>query len=97
MSIEVETVRRLFELSKLSVAEEEIAGFQGDLEAMLDYAKSLEEVDTDGVEPTFFITPQANVFREDVVSPSLPSEKVLQEAPTKIHRYFRLPKVIENI
>jgi aspartyl-tRNA(Asn)/glutamyl-tRNA(Gln) amidotransferase subunit C len=97
MSIEAQTVRRLFELSKLSVQEEEIEGFQKDLAAMLDYAKSLEEIDTDGVEPTFFITPQANVFREDIVHPSQPSEKVLQEAPTKIHRYFRLPKVIENI
>jgi aspartyl-tRNA(Asn)/glutamyl-tRNA(Gln) amidotransferase subunit C len=38
--------------------------------------------------------PLHNVFREDIVEPSLPLEKVLQNAPDSDGPFFKVPKVI---
>jgi aspartyl-tRNA(Asn)/glutamyl-tRNA(Gln) amidotransferase subunit C len=38
--------------------------------------------------------PLANVLREDVVEPSLPIEKVLQNAPETDGRFFKVPKIL---
>ena len=37
-----------------------------------------------------------NVFREDVVKPSLPREEALQNAPLQEDGYFKVPKVLED-
>jgi len=46
------------------------------------------------VEPTAHALPVHNVFREDIVEPSLPLEKVLQNAPDSDGPFFKVPKVI---
>jgi aspartyl-tRNA(Asn)/glutamyl-tRNA(Gln) amidotransferase subunit C len=38
--------------------------------------------------------PLHNVFREDVVEPSLPVEKVLRNAPDSDGPFFKVPKII---
>jgi len=52
------------------------------------------EVDVTGVEPMAHALPIHNVFRQDVVEPSLPLEKVLQNAPETDGPFFKVPKII---
>jgi len=52
-------------------------------------------VDTTGVPPTAHAIPMANVFREDVVRPSLPREKFLHEAPEGREEFFVVPRIVE--
>ena len=66
-----------------------------ELNRILDYMKNLNELDTEGVPPTSHVLPISNVFREDVVTPSLPRDQLLANAPSKRQGYFRVPKVIE--
>ena len=66
----------------------------GQLESILGYIAKLSEVDTTGVEPMAHALPLHNVLREDVVEPSLPLEKVLQNAPETDGPFFKVPKVI---
>jgi aspartyl-tRNA(Asn)/glutamyl-tRNA(Gln) amidotransferase subunit C len=40
-------------------------------------------------------TASGNVFREDVVKPSLPRENALASAPDQDGEYFKVPAVIE--
>jgi aspartyl-tRNA(Asn)/glutamyl-tRNA(Gln) amidotransferase subunit C len=51
-------------------------------------------VDVSGVEPMAHALPLHNVLREDVVTPSLPVEKVLMNAPETDGPFFKVPKVI---
>lgn len=52
-------------LARLGLTSEEIAKFQTQLSSILDYVGQLNEVDTDGVEPTAQVTGLVNVMRED--------------------------------
>jgi len=47
-------------------------------------------------ENTDFFTVFKNVFREDVVKPSLDRELALSNAPQQEDGYFRVPKILEE-
>ena len=69
-----------------------------ELFATYDPARGLDELlatlDVTGIEPMAHALPLHNVLREDVVEPSLPLEKVLQNAPDSDGPFFKVPKVI---
>jgi aspartyl-tRNA(Asn)/glutamyl-tRNA(Gln) amidotransferase subunit C len=87
-------VRKVAKLARLSLPDEKINKFTGQLESILGYIDKLGEVDTTKVEPMAHALPVHNVLREDVVEPSLPLEKVLQNAPDTDGPFFKVPKVI---
>jgi len=68
--------------------------FAGQLESILNYVNKMSAVDVSGVEPMAHALPLHNVFREDVVEPSLPLEKVLANAPATDGPFFKVPKVL---
>ena len=50
------------------------------MEKMLDYIDTLNELDTDGIEPMSHVFPVKNVFREDVVTNGDGSAETLANA-----------------
>jgi aspartyl-tRNA(Asn)/glutamyl-tRNA(Gln) amidotransferase subunit C len=36
----------------------------------------------------------SNVFRDDVIMPSIPADEALKNAPAKVDTLFKVPKVI---
>jgi aspartyl-tRNA(Asn)/glutamyl-tRNA(Gln) amidotransferase subunit C len=62
--------------------------------SILDYFHQLDEVDTDGVEPTYRVVDLANIFREDVACPSLSQEEALKNAPRCLNGYFKSPRIV---
>jgi aspartyl-tRNA(Asn)/glutamyl-tRNA(Gln) amidotransferase subunit C len=87
-------VRHVARLARLALDDEHLRTFMPQLESILDYVDKIRAVDVAGVEPMAHALPLANVLREDVVEPSLPIEKVLQNAPETDGRFFKVPKVI---
>ena len=70
------------------VSEEEKENAKKDMGEMLDYIDKLNELDTTGIEPMSHVFPVHNVFREDVVKPSLPTEEILKNAPEQGEDHF---------
>jgi aspartyl-tRNA(Asn)/glutamyl-tRNA(Gln) amidotransferase subunit C len=95
MKITREDVGYVAKLAKLSIPEEEKEKIASQLEPILNYVNQLNELDTKGVEPTSHAVLTENVFREDRLSPSLPVEVALQNAPQQEKGFFKVPKVIE--
>ena len=91
MRKEVAHVARLARLH-LNKTQEEL--FTAQLNEILEYMDRLNELDTLGVEPAYHALPIRNVFRDDQVSPSLPKEMALDNAPQKTRDFFVVPKVI---
>jgi aspartyl-tRNA(Asn)/glutamyl-tRNA(Gln) amidotransferase subunit C len=87
-------VRHVARLARLSLSEAEVARFVPQLESILDYVAMMDKLDVSNVEPMAHTLPLSNVLREDVVTPSLPVEKVLQNAPETDGPFFKVPKVI---
>ena len=61
-----ETIEYVGILAKLELSEEEKEAAKKDMEQMLDYIDTLNELDTAGIEPMSHVFPVQNVFREDV-------------------------------
>ncbi len=87
-------VTEVAKLARLDIPQERLAKLTGQLESILEYVAKIGEVDVSNVEPMAHALPLHNVLREDVVEPSLPLEKVLQNAPDVDGPFFKVPKVI---
>lgn len=95
MSITREEVTYVADLARIEFTEAETDKLAGELGAVLDYAATLNKLDTSKVKPTEHILPVENVFRKDKVKPSLPIEKVLANAPDAEAGCFKVPRVLE--
>ncbi|MDO3412803.1 Asp-tRNA(Asn)/Glu-tRNA(Gln) amidotransferase subunit GatC [Saccharibacillus sp. CPCC 101409] len=95
MKITVEQVEHVAKLARLNVGEDEKEMFAEQLSAILQYAEKLNELNTDGIEPTTHVLPLHSVTREDEVRESLPIEAVLRNAPDEEDGQFRVPAVLD--
>ena len=76
------------------LSEEEKEAAKKDMEQMLDYIDTLNELDTAGIEPMSHVFPVQNVFREDVVTNGDNKEATLANAPLRKEDSFEVPKTI---
>lgn len=91
-----EEILKLAALARVRLDESEISQFQNDIAKMLEYVKSLQQVDTSGVDPQIQDNTKGNVLREDTVTPSLAVDEALSNAPERVENYFKVPKVVDN-
>jgi aspartyl-tRNA(Asn)/glutamyl-tRNA(Gln) amidotransferase subunit C len=95
MSVDAATVRRIAHLSRIAVAESDIAHLQGELNAMLAFVEQLSEVNVDGVEPMTSVTPMELKKRADIVNDGEIPDAVLSNAPATEDHFYLVPKVVE--
>ena len=95
MKLSREQVMSIADLAKLDLSEQEIEQYAGQLSAVLDYASSLEQLDTKDIPPTATVLPLENVMRDDTVQPSLPRDVVVANAPDAMEGQFRVDAVLE--
>lgn len=84
-------------LSRLELSEEDKVKYTPKLNSVLDYFGELDEVDTEGVPPTYHVLPLNNVFRDDeagVPTSSLQQEEALSNAPKKQDGFFKAPRMM---
>lgn len=90
-----EVIENVGILAKLELSEEERWQAGKDMEEMLSYIDTLNELDTEGVEPMLHIFPVQNVFREDIVTNGDQRDAMLANAPRKKDGSFQAPKTVE--
>jgi len=99
--VTVEDVERVAELANVELTADETKAMLHDLNAILDYVATLNELDTSGVAPLAQVSELEGAggvssLREDVVVPSLDREAVMPEAPETDQVFFKVPKVLER-
>ncbi|WMT85345.1 Asp-tRNA(Asn)/Glu-tRNA(Gln) amidotransferase subunit GatC [Pelagibacterium sp. 26DY04] len=95
MSVDADTVRRIGRLARIRITEEEVAAYEGELNAILGFVEQLGEVDVDGVEPMTSVTPMQLRRRDDKVTEGGYAEKIVANAPISEDNFFMVPKVVE--
>lgn len=95
MSVDRETVKRVARLARIKVSEDEAEALRGDLNAILDWVKLLDEVDVSGIEPMTSVIPMAMKKRPDEVTDGGRAVDITANAPATRDRYFVVPKVVE--
>lgn len=93
--ISKELLLKIARLAHLMVEEREAVELQGNLSSIFDYIGKLEKVDVSNVQPMSHVHGTTNVFREDLVEPSLTVEEGLRNAPDLSGRFIRVPIIIE--
>ncbi|MBK9308760.1 MAG: Asp-tRNA(Asn)/Glu-tRNA(Gln) amidotransferase subunit GatC [Nitrospira sp.] len=96
MEITQQDVEKVAQLARLAVTSAEKDTFAQQLSQILTHVDKLNQCDTTGVEPTVTVMGQVNIFREDVIRPSLPSDKALANAPESEADGFVVPKILEE-
>jgi aspartyl-tRNA(Asn)/glutamyl-tRNA(Gln) amidotransferase subunit C len=94
MAVTRKEVEHIAELARLKLTESELEEYTLQLNKILEYVEKLNELDTENVKPLSHPVEGTNVFREDVVKPSINSEEALKNAPSKDEEFFKVPKVI---
>lgn len=95
MKITREEIKHLAALSNFSISEEETDSLGGDLENILKYISQLDELDTEGVEPTFQCFEMENIWRADEILPQdADREALLDLTKEEKEHQIKVPKVL---
>jgi aspartyl-tRNA(Asn)/glutamyl-tRNA(Gln) amidotransferase subunit C len=93
-SLSRDDVAKLAVLARIEMSEEELTNLASQFGMILDAVARVQEVNLDGVVATSHPQPIVNVFRADVVLPSLTSEQALSGAPAQEEDRFRVPQIL---
>ncbi len=94
MALSPEEVAELARLARIELTREELEHLAPQLDVILESVAHVADVAADDIPPTSHALPLTNVFREDVVVPSLPREDVLAGAPASDLDRFRVPRIL---
>ncbi|PAW67455.1 MAG: aspartyl/glutamyl-tRNA(Asn/Gln) amidotransferase subunit C [Verrucomicrobiia bacterium Tous-C5FEB] len=89
-------VRHVANLARLELNDDEVAVFQPQLEAIIERAHSLMQLNVANIEPTAHPSPVFGRMRNDEPHESLPPAAVLQNAPDQAQGQIRVPKVVAD-
>lgn len=89
-----EDVEHIGWLASIKIEDEEKDELVEQFNSILDYFHQLDEVDTNGIEPTYRVVDLSNVFREDVACESLSQDDALRNAPRREQAYFKSPRIV---
>lgn len=95
MGVTIKEVERIATLSMLELTDERKQVMSEDLSSILEHAQRLNELDTEGVEPTTYISKQQNIVRPDEPNQAYGREELLKNAPEQQDGCFVVPKVVE--
>lgn len=91
-----EQVAHLARLAHIEMTEDELQRMAAELDLVVDSVKSVSEVATEDVPATSHPLPLRNVFREDVVGPTLTQEEALSNAPDAEDGQFKVPAILDE-
>ena len=95
MSIDNSIVRKIAKLSRIKIDSNTQETMKIELNNILSWVDSLQEVNTDGVEPMLSIFKDQMELRLDEVNSKCSRDDILKNAPEKKEGFFVVPKVIE--
>jgi aspartyl-tRNA(Asn)/glutamyl-tRNA(Gln) amidotransferase subunit C len=88
-------VLKLAALSKLRLSEAEIERLRAELSEILNYVEILDQVDTEGLEPTYQVTGLKNVMREDELETyGYETADLLKNVPAVQDGQFKVKRVL---
>ena len=94
MEIKKEEILHIAKLASLKIKEEEIEEYRKNLQDILNFANTINSVDTEGLEETNGASANINVLREDEVKDFADKESLMQNAPDQENNMFKIPKVL---
>ena len=95
MKLTTEEVRHIAVLARVGMSDEEVEHMRAQMSHILENFDVLDQVDTEGVEPTGHSVDLDTVMRDDEVTESSPIEDVMDNAPSREDDFIRVKAVLE--
>ena len=92
--ISSDEVKKVAQLARLELNESEINQHAEQLEKILEYIKQLEKINTEDIPCTTRAIEVVNVLRKDENKNYENSEEILDLAPSRENKFFKVPKII---
>ena len=89
-------VKKVAQLARLELNSGEIQQHAKQLEKILDYIKQLEKINTENIPCTTRAIEVVNVFRIDENKAYDYSEELLNLAPSREDKFFKVPKIFNE-
>ena len=93
--IDREQVRKVANLARLEMKDEEEEQMTTQLSSILEYFQQLSELNTTDVLPTTRAIDVSNVTRPDELQPYPDREAILTEAPDQDGDFFKVPQILQ--
>jgi aspartyl-tRNA(Asn)/glutamyl-tRNA(Gln) amidotransferase subunit C len=93
-SLSRDDVAKLAGLARIEMSDEELVSLSNEFTVILDAVARVQEVAGADVVATSHPLPLRNVFRPDVVIPSLSPAEALSGAPAQEELRFRVPQIL---
>ena len=94
--ISSDEVKKVAQLARLELNENEINQHAEQLEKILEYIKQLEKINTKDVPCTTRAIEVVNVLRKDEKRNYENSDEILDLAPSRENKFFKVPKIINE-
>jgi aspartyl-tRNA(Asn)/glutamyl-tRNA(Gln) amidotransferase subunit C len=94
VAVSNDEVKYIARLAKLNFREEELEKFTKHFNEILSYMDTLNELDTENIEPLTHPVDSENVFREDIPWKGSSRDDAMKNSPQTDGEYFMVPKII---
>ena len=94
MAISKDEIIHIANLASLNLSDEEIEKYTSDLQEILEFANTINNINTEGINETIGANEKSNAFRKDEVKNFGTREILLKNAPSQDEGMFRIPKVL---
>lgn len=91
-SVNVDDVAKL---AMLELTDKEKLTMEREMREMISFVNQLEQADTTGIEPTVYVMPVENAFRQDNPATTFTRDQLLENTPKKQDGYIFVPQVVE--
>ena len=95
MQVSEQELLHIAKLSDLKINENEIENYILNLEDILNFAEVIKSAPVDELDETIDVNDNFNVFRKDEIKDFEDQDSLLENAPEKERRMFKIPKVIQ--
>ncbi|MDO5745201.1 MAG: Asp-tRNA(Asn)/Glu-tRNA(Gln) amidotransferase subunit GatC [Micrococcaceae bacterium] len=95
-AISREDVAHLAQLAHIEMSDAELDKMTGELGVIVESIASVSEAASIDIPATSHPIPLTNVFREDVVGPTLSAKEALMNAPDSVDTRFKVPAILDG-
>lgn len=96
MTISKETMQQTIELAKIDYPTDQLPELMEEMERIVSLVEVLNELDTEGIEPTYHGIQLQSVMREDKAVNNVSREDLLFNAPSHANGFIQVPAVISE-
>jgi aspartyl-tRNA(Asn)/glutamyl-tRNA(Gln) amidotransferase subunit C len=89
-------VNRIAALARIGLTPDEASLMAAEIGRIIEFVEQLQSVDIEGIPPTDQVTGLEDVWREDVVVPSMPRDELLANAPQSQDGYIVVKRVLNG-